>query len=106
MVVASLGTSATLFSPSGTAVWDVTGTVAPFCDATGQWLPLICTQNCSQPAEEVCCHLVLPRPRPRPLLKRPPPLQHVQAVAPGGGDPDVWRLPGPRRFWNEPTAAH
>mmetsp|Transcript_4603 Transcript_4603/g.13232 ORF Transcript_4603/g.13232 Transcript_4603/m.13232 type:complete len:479 (+) Transcript_4603:228-1664(+) len=54
VLVASLGTSATLFGGSAAPVWDPSGTIAPFCDATGQWLPLICTQNCSQPAEEVC----------------------------------------------------
>lgn len=53
VLVASLGTSATLFGGSAAPVWDPSGTIAPFCDATGQWLPLICTQNCSQPAEEV-----------------------------------------------------
>ena len=53
--VASLGTSATLCGTSPIAVWDPTGTVAPFCDATGHWLPLVCTQNCSQPVEEVRC---------------------------------------------------
>lgn len=51
--VLSLGTSGTLFGASPAAVWDPSGTVAPFCDATGQWLPLVCTQNCSQPATEV-----------------------------------------------------
>ncbi len=38
--VASLGTSGTLFAPSGVPVVDPTGAIAPFCDAAGQWLPL------------------------------------------------------------------
>lgn len=33
---------------------DSTCAVCPFCDATGAWLPLICTLNCTVPAEEVC----------------------------------------------------
>lgn len=50
----SLGTSATLFGVAGQPVIDPTCAVCPFCDATGAWLPLICTLNCTVPAEEVC----------------------------------------------------
>jgi xylulokinase len=49
----SLGTSATLFGVAGQPVIDPTCAVCPFCDATGAWLPLICTLNCTVPAEEV-----------------------------------------------------
>ena len=45
--VASLGTSGTLFGASGAPVVDPSGGIAPFCDATGQWLPLLCTMNCT-----------------------------------------------------------
>lgn len=51
--VASLGTSATLFTRSERAIVDPAGLVAPFCDATGAWLPLLCTMNCTAPADEV-----------------------------------------------------
>ena len=51
--VISLGTSGTLFGTSDSALVDPSGTVAPFCDATGRWLPLICTQNCTNLTEEV-----------------------------------------------------
>lgn len=51
--VASLGTSGTLFAPSATPVIDPSGAIAPFCDAAGGWLPLLCTLNCTVPAEEV-----------------------------------------------------
>jgi xylulokinase len=54
--VLSLGTSGTLFGPSNKAVLDPTGTVCPFCDATGVWLPLLCTLNCAAVAEEVSRH--------------------------------------------------
>ena len=51
--VASLGTSGTLFAPAASPITDPTGAIAPFCDAAGQWLPLLCTLNCTVPAEEV-----------------------------------------------------
>jgi xylulokinase len=52
-LVCSLGTSGTLFGPAAACPRDPAGLVAPFCDATGQWLPLWCTMNCTTPAEEV-----------------------------------------------------
>lgn len=48
----SLGTSGTLFGVSNSPVIDPSGTVAPFCDSTGRWLPLLCTQNCTLVLEE------------------------------------------------------
>lgn len=51
--VVSLGTSATLFGVSDKPILDPTCAICPFCDATGAWLPLICTLNCTVPAEEV-----------------------------------------------------
>lgn len=52
-LVCSLGTSGTLFGPSSALPRDPERLVAPFCDATGQWLPLWCTMNCTSAAEEV-----------------------------------------------------
>lgn len=43
----------TLFGASDIPVFDRSGTVAPFCDATGKWLPLCCFQNCTGVAQEV-----------------------------------------------------
>lgn len=51
--VMSLGTSGTLFGLSTKPVLDPTGAVSPFCDATGSWLPLLCTMNCTTVTEEV-----------------------------------------------------
>lgn len=51
--VMSLGTSGTLFGTSAAPLVNPSGTVAPFCDATGRWLPLLCTQNCTNLTEEV-----------------------------------------------------
>lgn len=44
-----------LFGVSNTPVSDATGQLAPFCDATGKWLPLLCIQNCGGVADEVIC---------------------------------------------------
>lgn len=53
VLVLSLGTSGTLFGVSSRPIVDPSGCVAPFCDSTGQWLPLLCTQNCTLVLEEV-----------------------------------------------------
>ncbi|MDR3515238.1 MAG: xylulokinase [Azospirillaceae bacterium] len=45
IVTMSLGTSATIYSYSGTPVLDEMGCVAPFCSSSGGWLPLVCTMN-------------------------------------------------------------
>jgi xylulokinase len=59
-LVVSLGTSGTLFGPSDRAVVDPSGLIAPFCDATGRWLPLLCTMNCTVVTEEVRACFGLP----------------------------------------------
>lgn len=43
--VVSLGTSGTAFTRSSTQTHEGTGTVAGFADATGEFLPLVCTLN-------------------------------------------------------------
>jgi len=53
VLVMSLGTSGTLFAQAEHAVVDPAGEIAPFCDATGHWLPLLCTLNCTTVTEEV-----------------------------------------------------
>jgi xylulokinase len=47
-VVVSLGTSGTAFAVSQTPTHDVSGAVAGFADATGRFLPLVCTLNAAQ----------------------------------------------------------
>ncbi len=49
----SLGTSATVFGYSAQPVVDREGLIAPFCDATGGWLPLLCVMNATGVTEEV-----------------------------------------------------
>ena len=62
-LVVSLGTSGTVFGPSDTPVIDPEGLVAAFCDATGRWLPLVCTMNCTVVTEEVRSAFGLPHDR-------------------------------------------
>lgn len=47
-VVVSLGTSGTAFACSETAAHDPSGEVAGFADATGRYLPLVCTLNAAR----------------------------------------------------------
>ena len=47
-VVVSLGTSGTAFAVAETPCTDVGGDVAGFADATGRWLPLVCTMNAAR----------------------------------------------------------
>ncbi len=53
VAVLSLGTSATVFGFSARAVVDPEGLIAPFCDATSGWLPLLCVMNATGVTEEV-----------------------------------------------------
>jgi xylulokinase len=53
VVVVSLGTSGTVFTYSARPVVDPAGLIAPFCDATGGWLPLLCVMNCTNVTEHV-----------------------------------------------------
>lgn len=52
-VVVSLGTSGTVFAATGTSTADVTGIVAGFADATGGFLPLVCTLNAARVLDAV-----------------------------------------------------
>ncbi|ASN50854.1 xylulokinase [Sinomonas sp. R1AF57] len=47
-VVVSIGTSGTVFAVAGHATSDASGLVAGFADATGHYLPLVCTLNASR----------------------------------------------------------
>ncbi|MEU5946394.1 xylulokinase [Micromonospora sp. NPDC047465] len=47
-VVLSIGTSGTVFSVADTPAADPTGAVAGFADATGRFLPLVCTLNAAR----------------------------------------------------------
>jgi xylulokinase len=47
-IVVSIGTSGTVFAVSATPTADATGAIAGFADATGRFLPLVCTMNAAQ----------------------------------------------------------
>ena len=53
-VVVSLGTSGTAFVRSSTCARDTTGAVAGFADATGVFLPLVCTLNAARVLDATC----------------------------------------------------
>ncbi|HEX5012196.1 MAG TPA: xylulokinase [Planctomycetota bacterium] len=53
VVTCSLGTSGTVFAYADRPVVDPEGLIAPFCDSTGGWLPLLCVMNCTNVTEEV-----------------------------------------------------
>ena len=52
-VAVSLGTSGTVYAVSDTPTADVTGAVAGFADATGRFLPLVCTLNATGVTDDV-----------------------------------------------------
>jgi xylulokinase len=47
-VIVSVGTSGTIFTTAAQPAADATGAVAGFADATGRYLPLVCTLNASR----------------------------------------------------------
>jgi xylulokinase len=47
-VVVSIGTSGTAYAVASVPAADQTGAVAGFCDATGRFLPLVCTMNAAR----------------------------------------------------------
>ena len=53
IVTASFGTSGTIYACSEQPIVDPAGEVAAFCDATGRWLPLVCTMNVTVATEMV-----------------------------------------------------
>ena len=61
-VAISLGTSGTVFAVSDTPTADPTGAVAGFADATGRFLPLVCTLNATKVTDAIA---PLARRRPR-----------------------------------------
>jgi xylulokinase len=53
-VIVSLGTSGTAFAVSETPTHDPSGAVAGFADATGRYLPLVCTLNAARILDAAC----------------------------------------------------
>lgn len=59
--VISLGTSGTAYTRSGDRIADATGMIAGFADATGAFLPLAATLNCTQATDRFATWLGLGR---------------------------------------------
>jgi xylulokinase len=59
--VISVGTSGTAYAVSATPTADVSGAVAGFADATGQYLPLVCTLNATKVTDAVAALLGVDR---------------------------------------------
>ena len=66
----SLGTSGTAFTVSDQPSADRTGTVAGFADATGRFLPLVCTLNATKVTDTVARLLGVDTERLRPARAR------------------------------------
>ena len=69
----SLGTSGTAYTVSEDPACDPTGQVAGFCDATGRYLPLVCTLNATRVTDAVAAWLGLdPAEMAAAALEAPP----------------------------------
>jgi xylulokinase len=89
----SLGTSGTIFAVSARPASDATGIVAGFADATGRFLPLAATLNCTQAVDRVASWLGLDRDDVQPAEsvvmlpyldgERTPNLPHASGVIRG-----------------------
>ena len=64
--VLSLGTSGTVYAVAERPAADPTGIVAGFADATGRYLPLACTLNCTQAVDRFAALLGLDREATEP----------------------------------------
>ena len=75
-VVVSLGTSGTAFVRSAVSSRDISGAVAGFADATGAFLPLVCTLNAAMVLDAACTLLGVDHHR----------LSELALSAPAGAD--------------------
>jgi xylulokinase len=69
----SLGTSGTVYSYSAKPFVDPRGEIAPFCDSTGGWLPLLCTMNVTNTTELVKALFKVDNARLESLARSAPP---------------------------------
>jgi xylulokinase len=72
-VIVSIGTSGTVFAVSATPTADETGTVAGFADATGRFLPLVCTLNAARVLDAAAAILGVDHNRLAELALQAPP---------------------------------
>ena len=62
-VAISIGTSGTIFAVSDTPTEDASGVVAGFADASGKFLPLVCTLNATKVTDAIARMLGVDHPR-------------------------------------------
>jgi xylulokinase len=72
-VVVSIGTSGTAFAVAGRPTADASGQVAGFADATGRFLPLVCTLNAARVLDAVAAMLGVDHGRFAELALSAPP---------------------------------
>jgi len=72
-VIVSIGTSGTVFSVSEQPAADVSGAVAGFADATGRFLPLVCTLNAARVLDAAATMLGVDHDRLAELALSAPP---------------------------------
>ncbi|GIH72800.1 xylulokinase [Sphaerimonospora thailandensis] len=72
-VVVSIGTSGTAFAVTDTPYRDASGAVAGFADATGRYLPLVCTMNAARVLEAAARMLGVTYDRLSELALQAPP---------------------------------
>lgn len=72
-VVVSVGTSGTVFAVSERPTADPSGTVAGFADASGLFLPLVCTLNAARVLDAACAILGIDHARLSALALEAPP---------------------------------
>ncbi|MGY2061808.1 FGGY-family carbohydrate kinase, partial [Nocardia gipuzkoensis] len=91
-VVVSLGTSGTVFTRSAAASADATGAVNGFADATGAYLPLVCTLNAARVLEHTAALLGVELDALETLARRSVPGAHGLTLLPyltGERTPDL-----------------
>ncbi|HEY8534597.1 MAG TPA: xylulokinase [Micromonospora sp.] len=72
-VIVSIGTSGTVFSVSEKPAADISGAVAGFADATGRFLPLVCTLNAARVLDAAATMLGVDHDRLAELALSAPP---------------------------------
>ena len=81
-VIVSLGTSGTAFAVSHTPTHDASGEVAGFADATGNFLPLVCTLNAARILDAAARILGVDHQRLAELALSAPPGAHGLTLLP------------------------
>lgn len=98
--VVSIGTSGTVFAPTGTAVHDPTGTIAGFADASGGYLPLTAALNASRVIDTVAAMLGVGRDALAQLASQARPGADGVVLIPHFEGERTPNLPSARASWH------